>query len=243
MVLFCYKDASNNSVSEMEQHHRETVGPRSQTPLLSNMVIDSPGSTVSGFHTTNNSLLSNSYVAPSGSSSTLTPNSAISHSSFDAPDSILSPTTQTDYYRPDTNRNPVFFPRSTGRFHLRLALSPNFKRHKITINRDERRLLKQAEAILSEMADSRAVLEIAFGGEVGFGLGPTLEFYTLVSRQLTKCNLGLWHGCDTNAGDDYFNSPPAGFYPRPLGKHVKSTVIREVSLKFHRDSSFSLTMS
>jgi E3 ubiquitin-protein ligase TRIP12 len=31
---------------------------------------------------------------------------------------------------------------------------------------------------------SRAVLEVEYFGEVGTGLGPTLEFYTLLSREM-----------------------------------------------------------
>ena len=31
-----------------------------------------------------------------------------------------------------------------------------------------------------------------YEGEVGTGLGPTLEFYTLTSHELQKIELGLW---------------------------------------------------
>jgi len=39
-------------------------------------------------------------------------------------------------------------------------------------------------------------LEIEYEGEVGTGLGPTLEFYDLVSKEVWK--LDLWRVCDNN---------------------------------------------
>lgn len=41
-------------------------------------------------------------------------------------------------------------------------------------------------------ARSRAVLELEYFNEVGTGLGPTLEFYTLLSHELQRTSLGLW---------------------------------------------------
>lgn len=41
-------------------------------------------------------------------------------------------------------------------------------------------------------ASSPQVLEIEFFGEVGTGVGPTLEFYTLLSREFQRKSLGLW---------------------------------------------------
>lgn len=42
------------------------------------------------------------------------------------------------------------------------------------------------------------MLEIQYENEVGTGLGPTLEFYALVSTELQRIDLGLW-----NDGDSY----------------------------------------
>lgn len=36
------------------------------------------------------------------------------------------------------------------------------------------------------------MLEIQSESEVGTGLGPTLKFYTLVSQELERADLGLW---------------------------------------------------
>jgi E3 ubiquitin-protein ligase TRIP12 len=38
----------------------------------------------------------------------------------------------------------------------------------------------------------KAVLEVEYFGEVGTGLGPTLEFYTLLSHELQRSTLDLW---------------------------------------------------
>ena len=45
---------------------------------------------------------------------------------------------------------------------------------------------------MSELASSRSLLEIQYENEVGTGLGPTLEFYTLVSKEIQRADLGLW---------------------------------------------------
>ena len=46
--------------------------------------------------------------------------------------------------------------------------------------------------VMSELASSRSLLEIQYENEVGTGLGPTLEFYTLVSKEIQRADLGLW---------------------------------------------------
>lgn len=45
-------------------------------------------------------------------------------------------------------------------------------------------------------APHRVVLEIEYYGEVGTGLGPTLEFYTLLSHDLQRKDMGLWRHDD-----------------------------------------------
>jgi E3 ubiquitin-protein ligase TRIP12 len=40
-------------------------------------------------------------------------------------------------------------------------------------------------------------LEIQYENEVGTGLGPTLEFYALVSTELQRSELGLWNDSDS----------------------------------------------
>ncbi|KAI5474563.1 E3 ubiquitin-protein ligase TRIP12, partial [Pseudohyphozyma bogoriensis] len=62
---------------------------------------------------------------------------------------------------------------------------------------------------------SRASLEVKFFSEVGSGLGPTLEFYAVVSKEFARKDLSLWR--DTNAaGRSSYVLSPAGLSPRPL---------------------------
>jgi hypothetical protein len=44
------------------------------------------------------------------------------------------------------------------------------------------------------------VAEIQYEGEVGTGLGPTLEFYSLVSKELQRADLQLWKGGTVKIG-------------------------------------------
>lgn len=46
---------------------------------------------------------------------------------------------------------------------------------------------------MQDFGHSKALLEIQYENEVGTGLGPTLEFYALVSTELQKSDLGLWN--------------------------------------------------
>ncbi|KAI6173302.1 Thyroid hormone receptor interactor 12 [Aphelenchoides besseyi] len=71
-------------------------------------------------------------------------------------------------------------------------LVPRLERRKISINRNT--LLKDAQQAMNQLASSRPALEIVFDGEVGTGFGPTLEFYSTLSRELQKHSIRLWHG-------------------------------------------------
>jgi hypothetical protein len=59
--------------------------------------------------------------------------------------------------------------------------------------------------VMELYARHRAVLELEFFNEVGTGLGPTLEFYTLLSHDLQRRSLRMWRHEDaatTTGGDD-----------------------------------------
>ena len=53
---------------------------------------------------------------------------------------------------------------------------------------------------MSDLASSRSLLKIQYEGEVGTGLGPTLEFYSLVSKELQRADLQLWKGATVKIG-------------------------------------------
>ncbi|KAJ6635983.1 E3 ubiquitin-protein ligase TRIP12 [Pseudolycoriella hygida] len=74
-------------------------------------------------------------------------------------------------------------------------VTPRLDRRKKAISRDD--ILKQAESLIQDFGHSKALLEIQYENEVGTGLGPTLEFYALVSAEIQRCDLGLWNGSDS----------------------------------------------
>ena len=49
--------------------------------------------------------------------------------------------------------------------------------------------------------------------QVGTGLGPTLEFYALVSQELQRADLGLWRGEEVT-----LSNPKGNFLLRPSGE-------------------------
>lgn len=64
------------------------------------------------------------------------------------------------------------------------------QRQKVRVARN--RILDSAVKVMEMYSSQKAVLEVEYFGEVGTGLGPTLEFYTLLSHDLQKAGLGIW---------------------------------------------------
>ncbi|KAE8998650.1 hypothetical protein PR003_g19475 [Phytophthora rubi] len=58
------------------------------------------------------------------------------------------------------------------------------------------RLLQSAMKLVAIYGGKKAVIEIEFLGEVGTGLGPTTEFFTLVCQQIQSKQLQLWRDDD-----------------------------------------------
>nr|CAD7195313.1 unnamed protein product [Timema douglasi] len=111
-------------------------------------------------------------------------------------------------------------------------VTPRLDRRKRVISRED--ILKQAEHLMQELATSRALLEVQYHDEVGTGLGPTLEFYALVSREMQRADLELWHGERTLPGNNllsYVHSA-VGLFPVPLGRSAKSSHVARVKSKF-----------
>uniref|UniRef100_A0A8C2XFB3 E3 ubiquitin-protein ligase n=1 Tax=Cyclopterus lumpus TaxID=8103 RepID=A0A8C2XFB3_CYCLU len=116
-------------------------------------------------------------------------------------------------------------------------VAPRLDRKKRTINRDE--LLKQAESVMQDLGSSRAMLEIQYENEVGTGLGPTLEFYALVSQELQRADLGLWRGEEvtlpnpkgSQEGTKYMFSSK-GLFAVPFGRTTKPAHIAKIKMKF-----------
>lgn len=54
------------------------------------------------------------------------------------------------------------------------------------------RLLQSAMKLLAIYGGKKAVIEIEFLGEVGTGLGPTTEFFTLICQEIQSKHLSMW---------------------------------------------------
>jgi len=123
-------------------------------------------------------------------------------------------------------------------------VTPDLDRKKRVISRET--ILKQGEQLMSELASSRSLLEIQYEGEVGTGLGPTLEFYSLISKELQRADLQLWKGATVKIGTEemmeeeegvasecveYVHSD-SGLYPLPIPKNCKSSHRTKVKNKF-----------
>lgn len=66
---------------------------------------------------------------------------------------------------------------------------------------------------------------------MGTGLGPTLEFYALVSKELQKCDLELWHNAGSSP-DNVHIFAKHGLYPAPVVKSSKVSHLIKLKTKF-----------
>ncbi|XP_013778614.1 E3 ubiquitin-protein ligase TRIP12-like isoform X4 [Limulus polyphemus] len=116
-------------------------------------------------------------------------------------------------------------------------VTPRLDRRKRTVSRDD--LLKQAEVVMQDLGSSRALLEIQYENEVGTGLGPTLEFYALVSKEFQRADSDLWRGEAVTVSDgkgpadrtSYIHSP-CGLFPSPLSRSAKVSCVTKIRSKF-----------
>lgn len=65
------------------------------------------------------------------------------------------------------------------------------KHDRVKVPRNEN-LLEWAMQVMKIHANRKSVLEVEFLDEEGTGLGPTLEFYALVSAELQRSDLAMW---------------------------------------------------
>ncbi|PWA58797.1 Armadillo [Artemisia annua] len=110
------------------------------------------------------------------------------------------------------------------------------QRQKVRVSRN--RILDSAAKVMEMYSSQKAVLEVEYFGEVGTGLGPTLEFYTLLSHDLQKAGLRMWRSnspdvntsLDIDPGEKKIGKgvgdlvlAPLGLFPRPLSQSVDSS--------------------
>ncbi|XP_018345656.1 PREDICTED: E3 ubiquitin-protein ligase TRIP12 isoform X5 [Trachymyrmex septentrionalis] len=108
-------------------------------------------------------------------------------------------------------------------------VTPRLERRKRTISRTD--ILKQAELVIQDLASNKALLEVQYVNEVGTGLGPTLEFYALVSKELQRADLDLWHGSSNPTENGYVNSSH-GLFPTPIPWNTKVSHLAKLKTKF-----------
>lgn len=83
---------------------------------------------------------------------------------------------------------------------------------------------------MHELGSSKALLEVQYENEVGTGLGPTLEFYALVSKELQKTDLELWNS-PSSSNSEYVHNP-LGLFPIPLARTAKVSHVTKIRSKF-----------
>ncbi|CAK7273749.1 Ubiquitin fusion degradation protein 4 [Sporothrix epigloea] len=88
------------------------------------------------------------------------------------------------------------------------------QRQKVRISRSK--ILESAVKVMELYGASQSILEVEYFEEVGTGLGPTLEFYSTVSREFSKKKYRLWR--DSDPGDSEFVLSSSGLFPRPLSE-------------------------
>ncbi|GMP50528.1 hypothetical protein CsSME_00017111 [Camellia sinensis var. sinensis] len=104
-------------------------------------------------------------------------------------------------------------------------------RKKFLVCRD--RILESATQMMNLYARQKAILEVEYNEEVGTGLGPTLEFYTLVSHEFQKSGLGMWRedhrlllpttSLQMEDEDSRIVVSPCGLFPHPWSSTVSTS--------------------
>ncbi|KAJ5347170.1 hypothetical protein MYU51_019749 [Penicillium brevicompactum] len=87
------------------------------------------------------------------------------------------------------------------------------QRQKVRISRT--RILDSALKVMELYGSSPSILEIEYFEEVGTGLGPTLEFYSTVSKEFSRKKLKIWRDTDGSSEAEYAFGK-RGLFPAPM---------------------------
>ena len=94
------------------------------------------------------------------------------------------------------------------------------KKQKVRIARE--RLFDSAVKVLDLYASATPSLEVEYFDEVGTGLGPTMEFYSNVSKDFALKKHNLWRQNESASNSDYTFSK-LGLFPAPMSEKQAST--------------------
>lgn len=118
------------------------------------------------------------------------------------------------------------------------SIVPRLEKRKRIVSRTD--IFKSAEALFNDLSGSKSLLEIQYENEVGTGLGPTLEFYALVSKEFQRSDFDMWRGeVLSNCEFKQDNSEALGYvfssnglFPAPIGKSTKPTAVNKLKQRF-----------
>jgi E3 ubiquitin-protein ligase TRIP12 len=94
------------------------------------------------------------------------------------------------------------------------------QRQKIRISRQK--MLESAMKVMDLYGSSPSILEVEYFEEVGTGLGPTLEFYSTVSKEFAKKKLKLWRENESQDDNEYAFGK-RGLFPAPMSEEMADT--------------------
>ncbi|RVD86466.1 uncharacterized protein DFL_004740 [Arthrobotrys flagrans] len=106
------------------------------------------------------------------------------------------------------------------------------QRQKVRISRN--RIFDSAVKVMELYGASPSVLEVEYFEEVGTGLGPTLEFYSSVSREFARKTQNMWREGDSFADTDKeYTFGAQGLFPAPMdAKYAESEAGKRVLQRF-----------
>lgn len=105
------------------------------------------------------------------------------------------------------------------------------QRQKVRISRT--RILESAIKVMELYGASPSVLEVEYFEEVGTGLGPTLEFYSTVSKEFSRKELKLWRE-NESAEDSKYVFSKLGLFPAPMSEAQAETESGKKILQYFR---------
>lgn len=102
-----------------------------------------------------------------------------------------------------------------------LAHLGRLPRAKVRIARDN--ILASAFRVMDLYGKTDTILEVEYFDEVGTGLGPTLEFYSLTSKEFARKDLRLWRDNGSADSTSPYVYSPSGLFPAPISEQAKAT--------------------